>query len=205
MHRAKRLIPFAAVLFAWAVLVLPAATAAAQAFPIMPDPAACRVDPRTTDEVIALWYGAEGSPAATPEPPRQAEGADSVTIPVGSAADAATAQAITATFVEVFSCFAAGDFPRALALFTDDLVRSFNPGTTVAEARSFLEAAPEPGPEEELDLIIAVTDVMALADGRIGAFVVTQGGESADVGYVIFARTGDRWLLDEDIHFSSGE
>lgn len=205
MHRARALIPFAAILLAGAVLAEPAAVAAARAFPITPDPAACRVDPRTTDEVIALWYGAEGSPAAEPAPPRQAEDADSVTIPVGTAAAAATTEAITATFVEVFACFAAGDFPRALALFTDDLVRSFNPRTSVAEARSFLEAAPEPGPVEEMELIIAVTDVMALADGRIGAFVVTQGGEGADVGYVIFARTGDRWLLDEDIHFSSGE
>src|SRR5687767_8303285 len=103
MHRAKGLIPFAAVLLAGAALAGPPA-AAAQEFPITPDPAACRVDPRSTDEVIALWYGTEGSPAAAAEPPRQAEGADSVAIPVGSAADAATVEAITATVAEVFAC-----------------------------------------------------------------------------------------------------
>jgi hypothetical protein len=205
MHRAKRLIPFAAVLLAGAVLAEAAAAAAGPVFPITPDPAACQVDPRSIDEVLALWYGAEGSPPAAAPLPRQAEDADSVSIPVGSAADAATVAEITATVTEVFACFAAGDVPRALALFTDELVRGFGPMGPVEEARAFLEAVPEPGPAEEMDLIIAVTDVMALADGRIGAFVVTQGEEGADVGYVIFAHPGDRWLLDEDIHFSPGE
>jgi hypothetical protein len=205
VHRAKSLIPFAAVLLAGAVLAEAAAATAAQAFPITPDPTACQVDPRSTDEVIALWYGTEGSPPAAAESPRQVDGADSVPIPVGSAADAATVAEITATVTEVFACFAAGDFPRALALFTDELVRGFGPMGPVEETRAFLEAVSEPRPAEEIDLIIAVSDVMALADGRIGAFVVTQGGEGVDVGYVIFAHPGDRWLFDEDIHFSPGE
>jgi hypothetical protein len=206
MHRVQGLIAFAAGLLAGAALAGPLAPASAQEFPITPDPAACRVDPRPTDEVIALWFGSEGSPAAAAEPPRQAAGADAVTIPVGPAADAATAAAVTAAVAEVFACFAAGDFPRALALFTDDLARSLGPGSgaSVAEARALLAAAPEPVPAGERDLILAVTDVMALADGRVGAFIVTQSAGGADVGYVIFARQGDRWLLDEDIHFSPG-
>ncbi len=42
--------------------------AGAMAFPISPDPAACQVEPRSTDELLALWYTPEGSPvpAATP-------------------------------------------------------------------------------------------------------------------------------------------
>jgi len=42
---------------------------------------------------------------------------------------------------------------------------------------------------------------MLLDDGRVGAFAVDEEGTA----YVIFEQTGDRWLVDEVIEFSSGE
>jgi len=174
------------------------------AFPISPDPAACQVEPRTTDELLALWYTPEGDPlpAATPQGGSEAT---SLTLPVGPPADEGTAREVVSAVSEIFGCFAAGDFPRATALFTEDLTRSFGgePGTTAEEARTFLEATPEAGMEGGTgETVIAITDVMDLGDGRIGAFVVDQSGGQLDTVYAIFERQGERLLVDEIIDFA---
>jgi hypothetical protein len=178
--------------------------AGAMAFPINADPAACQVEPRSTDELLALWYTPEGSPvpAATPMGGDQVT---SLTVAVGAPADEATRSEVVSAVSEVFACFAAGDFVRATALFTDDLVRSFGgePGTTIEDARAFLEASPEAGMEGDgEETVIAITDVMDLGDGRIGAFVVDESGGELDTVYAIFEREGDRLLVDEIIDFA---
>jgi hypothetical protein len=173
-------------------------------FPITPDPAACQVEPRATDELLALWYTPEGDPvpAATPM-----TGATSVSVPLGPRADEATTAAVTAVAAEVFSCFAAGDFARATALFTDDLTRSFGgePGTTAEEARAFIEASPVPETMDEPDQIVSVSDVMELSDGRLGAIIVDRSMGQQDAVYVILEQQGDRWLVDEIIDFAPVE
>ena len=141
-----RLIALVVVLLSLAV-VGPAGTRAqdatpgtgAAAFPITPDPADCQVAPRSADELLALWYGPDGSPVATAATP-PAEAATEVTVPLGPRADEASAAAVAATVGEVFACFEAGDTLRAFALFTDDLARRFGPepGTTREEAEEFI-------------------------------------------------------------------
>jgi ketosteroid isomerase-like protein len=176
----------------------------AMTFPITPDPAACQVEPRSTDELLALWYTPEGSPVPAATPTWGAQ-TTSLTLPVGAPADEATASEVISAVSEVFSCFAAGDFARATALFSDDLVRSFGgePGTTVEDARAFLEATPAAGMEGTgEERVIAITDVMDLGDGRIGAFVVDESGGQLDTVYAIFERQQDRWLVDEIIDFA---
>jgi len=186
--------------------------AGAAEFPISPDPADCTVEPREADDLLALWYGPDGSPVPAAASP-VAEEATSVTIPLGPPADEATAAAAAATVSEVFSCFEAGDALRAYALFTDDLARQFGPepGTPREEAEAFLagglpeEATPEGGaaggdvPESQ---IVAVTDVMELEDGRVGAFVVTREAGELDTVYLTFEREGDRLLADELVDFA---
>ncbi|MDP9369880.1 MAG: hypothetical protein M3Q03_16685 [Chloroflexota bacterium] len=150
--------------------------------------------------------GAVAVPVAT-EASGEAGGAlTEMTIPVGSPADEETVAAIVTTVSEIFSCFAAGDFPRATALFTDDLVRSFGPepGQTPEDVRVFLEATPEAGAEGEVGEIVAITDVMLLADGRVGAFVVDRSEGTLSTVYAIFEQQGDRWLADEVIEFTGG-
>jgi hypothetical protein len=178
--------------------------AGAMAFPITPDPAACQVEPRSTDELLALWYTAEGSPVPAATPTWGAQ-TTSLTLPVGPPADEATANEVISAVSEVFGCFATGDFVRATALFTDDLVRSFGgePGTTAEDARAFLEATPVAGMEGDgNERLIAITDVMDLGDGRVGAFVVDESGGQLDTAYAIFERQEDRLLLDEIIDFA---
>jgi hypothetical protein len=170
-------------------------------FPMEPDPLLCTIEPRSTEDLLGLWFSEDGTPVTiTQEVP------DEVTIPLGPAADDEEISAIYATVHELFSCFAAGDFPRATSLFTDDLARQFGPGpeATEEEVTAFLEA--EPVPETGVgSLIIAITDVMELEDGRVGAFVVDRGVQGDTTAYVIFEQDGDRWLVDEVIEFSTGE
>ena len=189
--------------------------AGATQFPITPDPAECMVEPRSADELLALWYDAEGTPIAAATP--MAQQATSVTIPLGPPADEATAAAVAATVSEVFACFEAGDALRAYALFTDDLARQFGPepGTPREEAEAFLaggfpeEATPEATPEGDAlggevaeSQIVAVTDVMELADGRVGAFVVTREAGELDTVFLALERAGDRLLADELVDFA---
>jgi hypothetical protein len=173
-------------------------------FPITPDPADCQVEPRATAELLALWYTPDGSPVPAATPMMDAT---SVSVPLGPPADEATTAAVTAVASEVFSCFAAGDFARATALFTDDLTRSFGgePGTTVEQARAFIEASPVPEPMAEPDQIISVSDVMELSDGRLGAIVVDRSLGQQDAVYVILEQQGGRWLVDEIIDFAVRE
>lgn len=184
--------------------------AGADRFPVTPDPAACAVEPRAADELLALWYGPDGSPVAGAGAMGGAGGTE-VTIPLGPPADAATAEAAAATVEAVFACFAAGDALRAYALFTDELAVAFGPepGTPREEAAAFLAAPMEMdegegvGGEAARAQILAVTDVMELADGRVGAFAVDREGGEASTVYVVFEREGGRLLADELIEFGT--
>jgi hypothetical protein len=182
-------------------------TASADAFPLTPDPDACQVEPRSTDELLALWYTPEGSPVPAATPTWGAQ-TTSLTLPVGPPADEATMSEVVSAVNEIFNCFAAGDFARATSLFTEDLVRSFGgePGTTAEDARAFLEAPPAAGMEgDEEEIVIAVTDVMDVGDGRVGAFVVDRTGGELSTVYVIFVREEGRLLADEVFEFTPGE
>ncbi len=179
--------------------------AGADQFPLAPDPTRCQVEPRSPDELIEIWFGDEGTPVATEA------ATDTVTIPVGPPADEETVAAIVATVDEVFSCFAAGDFARATALFTEDLTRTFGPepGTSEEEVRAFLEATPDASANAEAGgeagVIVAISDVMVLADGRVGAFVVDRSEGRLSTVYAIFEQQGDRWLADEVVEFAAGD
>lgn len=82
-------------------------------FPITADPAACRVEPRSADDLIALWFE-DGTPIAESATPAGAAAITEVSVPVGTPADAATMAAVTDTMREIFGCFAAGDVARGL-------------------------------------------------------------------------------------------
>ncbi len=169
-------------------------------FPLTPDPALCMVEPRSTDELLGLWFTEDGTPVTVTE-----EVPTEVTIPLGPAAEDEEISAIYATVHELFSCFAAGDFPRATALFTDNLIRQFGPepGETREDVTAFLETEPVPESPDVTGFIVAITDVMELEEGRVGAFVVGRGPEGDSTVYAIFAYEGERWLVDEVIEFST--
>ncbi len=175
-----------------------------------PDPAECQIEGRTADELIEIWYeeNDEGTPElATPEAEAPLT---AVPAPLGEPADAETVTGVTETVREVFACFNAGDFGRATALFSENLVRQFGPSPEESpeDVRGFLEAA-EPAPEEARIRLLAVTDVAVMEDGRVGAFVVsvdpTVPPEGAETALVLFVETGDRWVVDEVVEFVPAE
>jgi hypothetical protein len=52
---------------------------------------------------------------------------------------------------------------------------------------------------------LVITDVMSLADGRVGAFVVDRSEGIDTTVYVMFSQEGDRWLIDDLIEFSPSD
>lgn len=190
---------------------------------VAPDPAECQVEPRAADDLIAVWFPGGTPIAATPEgSPADASGTALdvnedgtpvgavIDVPVGEPADAETIDAVTATVREVFACFNAGDFGRALSLFSDNLVAGFGPepGESIEDVRGFLEAEPTPAPEGQRIVLIAVTDVVVMDDGRVGAIVTsndpTVEPEGMETALVIFVEEDGRWLVDEVIEEAVG-
>lgn len=198
------------VLLALALFASPAAAqdatpgAGSDRFPISPDPADCTGEPMVADDLLALWYGPDGSPVPV-EPYAEVT---AVTIELGTPADEATAAAVTDAVIQVFSCFAAGDALRAFSYFTDDLARVFGPepGTPREAAAAFLTMI-EPEDDDEAGQILAVTDASVLADGRVGVFVVERSDGAINTSYALFEQVDGRWLVDEVIEFgpASGE
>ena len=166
---------------------------------------ACTGEPRSADDLLALWYAPDGTPIGSWATPVADEELTEITIPIGAPADDATTAAVTAVVEEVFACFDAGDSLRAFALFTDDLAAMFGPepGTSFEDAQAFVTAPAEPAPPGEESEIVAVTNAVTLADGRVGAFVIERFGGIVSASYAIFEQDGDQWLVDEVIEFPS--
>jgi hypothetical protein len=174
------------------------------------DPAECTVEALPTDEMVALWFQENdaGTPVvATPEPAPDMF-PESVPVPLGEPADAATVAAVTATVREVIACFNAGSFVRAFALYSEALQQQFGPEPedTVADVQAFLEMPDEPLPADEQTRLVAVTDVSVMADGRVGAFVVLddpQGPpDGAETALLLLVQGDDRWLVDAIVPFT---
>ena len=177
---------------------------AQDASPVAGSQVACDVEPRSADELLALWYGDADASAATPVAAGEESTPAEVTIPLGEPADAETVAGVTETIDQVFACFAAGDVLRAYALFTDDLATQFSPppGTPREEAEAFLTGGfgeeDEEGTESD---VVAVASVMVLDDGRVSAFVVDRYEAGDAMTYVVFEEVDGRWLADEVVEF----
>ena len=66
-----------------------------------------------------------------------------------------------------------------------------------AEFASFVATPPVPLPADEQLTLVAVRDVLVLADGRVSAIVVTRNAKTTFTDLLIFVRAGERWLIDE--------
>jgi hypothetical protein len=165
----------------------------------------CVTEPRSIDEMLAVWFGPDGSPIATPQP--QESFATAADIPQGTPADEETAAALTATMQEVFACFDEGNFPSAFALMTDHALSQFGPDVlspeqdTPEEVRALLEAqiaaAATPGANEGMTMTVVsdASEARTFDDGRAGAIFESEG----DTVFAYFVQEGDTWLLDDFI------
>lgn len=153
----------------------------------VPPPAACRVAPRSLAALRAAGTST-AAPTAVATP---------AVLPAGTPADPATVAAIVAVTRERIACNNANDLLRILAFFTDEYLRRTVDFGALARA---LDLPPTPVPAALRQGLVAVRDVRLLADGRVGAVVVTETPSAApptQATFVRFRKVGDRWLIDD--------
>lgn len=183
---------------------IPAASPAMVLESDVPLPQQCRTAPRSTSLLLALL--AQSTPAAatpslvaTPVPEA---------LPNGRPADPGVTAAIVSTYLEATACSNAGDFARALSLYSDDNVQEIMFSASVATGLDPMTIAmalstPISSQVAQLTAIVSIGDVQHLPDGRVSARIVTKPAGAAnspgDPAVVVFVRQGDRWLIDEII------
>jgi hypothetical protein len=161
----------------------------------IPSPAECTVQPRSADELRALFREVAAtpvldSPVASPTP---------AVAPTGAPADEQTVAAVNATWRQYIACINRGDQARMFALVSDDMVRrqfvvDIAFGVTEDALFAYLSGTPVPIPPDQSAPFIPLEDVRVLNDGRVA---VTGPGENGRGDVRIFIKEGDRWLLDD--------
>lgn len=180
------------------------------ALPRVPDPSECQVEPRSIESLQGTTgTPVSGTPAAgTPAGEEALE--EEAVLPAspaadlltqGEPADEATVAGIEATVTEVLACFNAGDFLRAFALYSDELIGDF--GAIPDEDIAFIEASPVAIAEEQQLTLVSIENVRVLEDGRAVAIVTvddpTGAVEGPESALLVFAQQDDRWVIDEFI------
>jgi hypothetical protein len=163
---------------------------------VTPDPADCRVEPRTVENLMTFL----ATPVASVASPVSADATPATaSITEGEPADAEVVAGVTATATELYACYNANAFLQAFALFTDDyMARSFVAEGITAEAVKIL-GTPIPPQAKDDWMSVAVQDVRLRPDGRIGAFLVSRnpmGGDAISTDYYIFVERDGRYLID---------
>jgi hypothetical protein len=181
-----------AFLLALPIAPVVADTATPGAYPVVPLPEECVVEPVAIDAVASILATPEAALPANSTP---------FTVPDGALADTKTAAEVRAVLHGVFACTNAGDFLRVYAFFTHDFVRDFFAGTPLTDdVVALLTAPPRPLPPEEQRIIREIGRVRLLADGRAGVVVILDEPDDPrreEPDYVILERVGDRWLVAE--------
>jgi hypothetical protein len=157
----------------------------------VPSPAECTVQPRSEDELRALFREV----AATPLP--ESVDTSRAEAPTGEPADAQTVAEINATWRMFVACLNSGDQRRMFALYSDEMVRRqfiVDIGFVTEDALfDYLAATPSPHPPDQGAPFVPFTDVLVLQDGRVAAIGPGDGRSSVR----IFAKQGDHWVIDD--------
>jgi hypothetical protein len=161
----------------------------------VPAPAECTVQPRSADELRALFREVEATPVLD-----SAEASPTPAVPpTGAPADEQTVAAINATWRQYLACINRSDQSRMFALLSDDMVRhqfvvDIAFGVTEDALFAYLSATPVPLPPDQSAPFVPLEDVRVLSDGRVA---VVGPGELGRGDVRIFVKQGDRWLLDD--------
>lgn len=163
---------------------------------VTPDPAGCLVEPRSIDSLVAL-LGTPESDASMPED--ESVPASEFVAPSGEPADAEVVAGVTATMEELFACSNGGDYLRVFALYSDDFIgQELFLGEVTEQELAFL-ATPVASPPATRESV-AVQGVIALDDGRVGAFVDTRSPDGdATSTFAFFVERHGRYLVDQVI------
>ncbi|HEY7032163.1 MAG TPA: nuclear transport factor 2 family protein [Thermomicrobiales bacterium] len=168
--------------------------------PLAPAPEDCTVEPISLDRLTPLI----ATPVPAVEPAASPVGSPTpFAMPEGRQADEATVSAITAAVHEYFACVNAGDYARAFALFSDDLLREYLAGAIAggSTAQQILDGLPpaQPLPADQRTLIYGIDDVRVLPDGRVAALVIGDDLSKPNPpgpALIYFVEVDGRWLGD---------
>jgi hypothetical protein len=169
-------------------------------------PTACTAEPRDIDAMLALWFDPAGGPVATPA--QSAPVTDEATLPQGEKVDEQTEAAITEATENFIYCLeVAGQNARGFSFVTDNLLAQFGPDLanpaqdTPDEVRAALQQQLAGTPIAGVALSPRMPPLAGprkprlLEDGRVGAIWALVGNRV----FIIYAREGDRWLIDDVI------
>lgn len=181
-------------------------TTAGQAATPVPQPlAACTVTPRTPEELHALLGDDYEPPAATPLAVQATPGGEWKigidALPDGTPVDSTE---VAAVVEETYSCMAAGDFLRFLALHSDNkILRSrFLSGIGLLMAKPEFTTPTPLDPSTLQNPTRGLFHARQLPDGRIAA--VSPIGMTGLPQLYLFVREDDQWRIDEIELVSSG-
>jgi hypothetical protein len=149
------------------------------------DPALCHAAPAE----FARYQALQSTPFAVAPVPAP------YTDQVGTPADQATIDSVTATIMEFGACVNAGKFLNNANLYTE---AGFAEDYTYAggDFLDFIASGTRPASLEEAYVVFSVADVLVLQDGRVGAIVTFGLDAIHGSDYLIFTKVGDRYLID---------
>jgi hypothetical protein len=177
--------------------------APSQIGPIVPPASACTVEPRTIDELQALFAD------VTPGDSMPVE--TTATLTLGKPADAHSSQQVTAVIHQAIACLNAGDFGRFFALLTDHGIVTIFPW--VAEMLATEESAAEvmaldPPADEYRQIILGIGSISRLPNGSYSAVLVgldPNAGEQPTALYLIVVETEGVWRIDGAVDFNESD
>lgn len=156
---------------------------------VVPRPDECTVEPRTPP----LFGGIPATPVAT-TPVAQAT---PTALPEGEPADQVVIDGVTRTVRESVACRNAGDFARAYALLSDDMLRHlFGQETLIPPEVQALLADRQRVSKSARLAIVSLSDFTIYPDGRASAVVVTENTAHVFRDQLLLVNTDDRWLID---------
>ena len=175
--------------------------APSQIGPMTPPASACMVEPRTAEELVALF--------AIPTDPIPAS--TTATIALGKPADAAASQQVTELIFQAIACLNAGDFGRFFALLTDHAIVTIFPW--VADELATKESAtqvmaPDPVPAQYMQTILGIGSISLLPDGSYSAALVVldpNAGEQPTALILNVVENDEVWRIDSAIDFDEPE
>jgi len=161
----------------------------------VPTPEECTVEPRSEDELRALFREIAATPIATAP---DASPTPAVP-PTGTPASEQTLAELNATWRQYLACLSSGDQTRMFAVVSDDMVRrqfvvDIAFGVDEDALFAYLSATSVPLQPDQFVSFVPFTEARVLSDGRVA---VVGPGEQGRGDVRIFAREGGHWVMDD--------
>lgn len=160
-------------------------------------PEECTVEPRSEEDLRALFREVAATPIPASLDARQAP----AVAPDGAPADEQIVAEINAVWRSYLACLSSGDQARMFALYSDAMVRrqlmvDIAFGVTEEALFDYLAATPVPLPPDQPISFepFGAAATRMLGDGRVA---VVGPGDAGRGDVLVFVREDGRWLIDD--------